>query len=143
MATLRKPLLYLRFFVQGVLPVPPAVLGKLQLALSILAILCRGVVPPIALAALQGDKLLILRFTFGHRDLPGVSAATAHASSRAIFVALVWSANLYNVPHLCQVVREQVVVRTRAVPSCAQACFEPSTGFEPVTPSLPRTCSTN
>src|SRR5512136_12346 len=56
-----KALLYLRFLVQGVLPVPAAVLLQLELALHVLAVLGRRIVAPIALGALQRDQLEVFR----------------------------------------------------------------------------------
>ena len=64
-----EPLLYLRFLVEGVLPVPPAVLLELKLTLHVLAVLRCSVVAPIALSALQRDQLKVLRLALCHADV--------------------------------------------------------------------------
>lgn len=66
-------LLYLRFLVKRMLPVPLAILGELQLALGVLSILCRRVVATVAFRTLKSYQLQVFRFSFGHPGLPSGS----------------------------------------------------------------------
>ena len=120
-------LLYLRFLVDRVLAVPAAVLAELQLALRVLAILRCRIVPPVAFRALQCDQLKVLRLSFGH----GVSLGLVEGQIYTLCppgVKWLW-------------VSERVPARRGFRRRTGE--IKPSTGFEPVTPSLPRTCSTN